>query len=97
MKSEDEKKQELLQNVNKLTFSVMQQIKDAEDRLINKILKNLLKVDVEKKHLKKVIKNYDEENTNKYRLYYDKIYLGLIVFEIKEGTLDIEFKPFGRN
>ena len=95
--NEQIRRQQLLNNVNNLTFSVLKQIKNSEKDLLEKILKDLLKTNPIGKHYKKVKKHYYAENTNNYKLFYDKDYLGDVFFEVKKEVFYIEFIPSGRN
>ena len=56
MSTEEFRRQQLLTDVNKLTFSVLQEIKKGEERLIEKVLSDLLKFPPKRRHLKKVKK-----------------------------------------
>tara|TARA_R110002049_G_scaffold309180_1_gene518141 strand:- start:28250 stop:28537 length:288 start_codon:yes stop_codon:yes gene_type:complete len=88
----EDQKQKLLENLNVLTYSVLEKIKESEDRLIKKIL--LKRLDVEKiggKQLSRIEKVYSKENTNNYKLIYAGIYIGDVVFNMQDKTLDIEF------
>jgi hypothetical protein len=94
MSTEENRRQQLLTDVNKLTFSVLQEIKKGEERLIEKVLSDLLKFPPKERHLKKVKKEYADKNTNNFKLFYEERYLGDVIFEMQKEVLDINFKPF---
>ena len=81
-------KQETLNTINKLTFKVLQEIKDKEAKLVDNYLKSIVKGKVKKKLIRK---DY-EDNTNNFKLYYANKYVGSVYFEMKDNTLDIYVK-----